>query len=124
GSWLHRGVEGVTSVDTCGPGEDRFAAKAANLQHVFRIPIPLIFLAEESETERLAVLVRGTGSICHLLIGKSEIINVEPNAALEAKPVREIEPPKARIWIAVIYSARVLNRADQECGRIPGGTRV
>src|SRR6266550_406908 len=87
-------VPRVAGVYRRAPGEDRFVAKAAHLEHLLRFPIPMVAGRELARAQRVAVLVPASRGILSVFAMNPKIVQVETQGARRVEIVSSIDSPK------------------------------
>src|SRR6266852_425053 len=70
------------------PSLDGLISKSTDLQHLFRVPVPLLPYAEFPSSERMPVLVGGPGSIGGVVVMNAQVVQVQASGARGIKVTR------------------------------------
>src|SRR5258708_2309670 len=94
--WIPGSVPGIASIYGRAPREDRFVAKAAHLEHLLRVPVPMVPRAKFARAQRVAVLVPASRGILTVFAMNPQIVQVETQGARRVEIVSSIDSPKRR----------------------------
>ena len=79
-------LPGVSRVEARGPRENRVAVKAAELQNLFGVPIPVLPMPELAGAERVPMFVSGAGSVFPVLSADAEVVEIDSERSRRGEP--------------------------------------
>src|SRR5580765_1278703 len=121
---IPRRVPGVAGIYSRGPRENGIVAKAAHLEHLLRVPVPMVPNAKFARAQRVTVFVAASRGILPVFAMNPQVVQVEAQGARRVEIVSSIDSPKRRRMIFRINVPRILNGLRQKGADIPTWPRV
>src|SRR6185503_18416373 len=93
---IPRRVPRVAGIYRRSPREDGIVAKTAHLEHLLRVPVPMVPGAKFARAKRVAVLVPSSRGILSVFAMNPQIVQVQAQCVRRVEIVSSIDSPKRR----------------------------